>query len=694
MPETLLPAGTPDSQKGPVDGLSTTKPVAKKAAPKIPAASEPTVQIQRTKAKVLVGFGALYVLYAFTCAFFLTILPSTDQSLAALVPVAMAVAGAGAIAFLGIGFFLLSRIMKSDVSVRSRQWGLMKIVATVVPGLLLSVATPLMVMREPALPIDIVDPTAAEDFVAPLAVSFSAERAAEILRSLNLRPLQYQWDTDGDGTVNDTTVLPLTAAIYERQGIYNVSVTITLEGNAKRRLVRRLVIPQAVFSVTPVKPVVERPVRFSIAHLLPDVKQLKEVQWDFSTDQGDEEITTTPEVVHTYYAKGRIAVTATVLLLNNTQTVYRRTITVDDPAPLPFVVSLETEPKKLIGPSPFGAIFRIVTDEPVKEISWTFGNEKEERGADLKRIAKSFDQAGVYPVTVKVRSTSGQLAELNTLVRVTERLQISDLTFEGQPSMQTNSTLRGEAPLTVQLTPKTSLPLIEFSWEDPEGDAVVQGSTISKIYRQPGAYTLTLIAQDPEGKVLRQNVPIQVDSPSAQPVIALKPESGTAPLTVTFDASQTYIPPGQQVAGFEWSFGDEANNSEPVLGAASVEHTYKNAGEFVVTLRVLMPDGKDYKAQRTIVVRRPPLGACVQASRTTVQAGKGVAFDSSCSIGIPVKIQWDVRADSAPDLSLAQSPEAQYVHVFDTPGAYTVTLTVTDQFGNTDVKKTSILVTP
>jgi PKD repeat protein len=106
-----------------------------------------------------------------------------------------------------------------------------------------------------------------------------------------------------------------------------------------------------------------------------------------------------------------------------------------------------------------------------------------------------------------------------------------------------------------------------------------------------------------------------------------------------------------------------------------------------------MNDGKDYKTTKTIVVRRPTLGACIQASRTTVQAGKGVAFDSSCSIGIASKIAWDVRSDASPDLSLAQSPEAQYVHVFDTPGAYTVSLTLTDQFGNTDKKSVSITVT-
>lgn len=655
---------------------------------------EPAVQMQKTKAMVIVVFACLYLIYAVTCAFFMAVLPTTDASLAGLVPIAMGFSAVGAIVFVFIALFLLSRIMKSDVSVKSRQWGLMRVVAAVIPGLALSLATPVLIMREPALPIDIVDPTQAEDFVAPVAVTFSAERAGEILKTLNLKALQYQWDTDGDGTVNDTTVLPTTTAIYERQGIYTVSVVVTLEGNQRRKLSRRLVIPQAVFSVNPAKPIVERPVKFSVAHLLPDVKQLKEVQWDFSAEEGDEETTTTPDAVHTYYAKGRIPVSATVLMQNNTQTVYRRTITVDDPAPLPFKVTLETEPKKLVGPAPFGAIFRVVTDEPIKEIGWTFGDAKEERGADLRRVAKSFDQSGAYPVTVRVRNVAGQLAELSTLVRVTERLQLTDLTFEGEPQLQANSIIKGEAPLNVQLTPKTSVPLIQFSWEDPDGEAAVQGATVSRVFRTPGSYTLTLIAENPEGKVLRQNVSVQVDPPSAQPVITLKPEGGTAPLTVTFDASQTYIPPGQQIAGFEWSFGDEGPQEDPVLGAARVEHTYKTAGEFIVTLRVVMSDGKDYKTTKTIVVRRPTLGACIQASRTTVQAGKGVAFDSSCSIGIPSKIAWDVRSEASPDLSLAQSPESQYVHVFETVGTYRVTLTLTDQFNNTDARSVTITVTP
>lgn len=668
------------------------------AAPKPKAAAAPVsdaVKMQRTKAMLLVFSGSMYVLYLLTCGFFLSVLPSIDPQVASLASIATGFSVLGGFVFLLLGFFLFSRIVKADVSVRVRQMSLLKIIAAMIPGLAISVATPLMVMREPTLPIDIVDPVNAEDFVAPLAVTFSAQRATEILQSINLKPIQYQWDTDGDGTVNDTTVLPVTTAIFDRQGVYVVTLSVQLEGNQRRKLTRRITIPRAVFSVTPSKPVVERPVRFSVAHLLSDPKLLKEVQWDFSPEEGDEEKTAGPEAVHTYYAKGRIAVGALVLLTNNTQLAYSRTITVDDPPPLPFAVTLESDPKQLVGPAPFGAVFRIVTQEPLKEVAWSFSeDDKEERGADLRRMARSFDQPGVYPVTVKVRSMSGQLAELTTIVRVTEKLQLSDLKFEGEPTVRQNFTVKGEAPLRLSLTPKTSAPLIDFSWEDPQGEAVINGTTISRVFRIPGSYILTLIGQNPEKKTLRQNITVQVDSAAPQPVITMKPEGGIAPLTVVFDAADSFIPPGFQVAGFEWLFGDEGSQDNPVLGAARIEHTYRTGGEFTVTLRIVMNDGKDYKTQKTLIVRRPSLSACIQESRTTVQAGKGVVFDSSCSIGMPSRVLWDVRNDISPLMSVAQSPEAQYVHVFEQAGTYTVTLTIFDQFGNSNKKTTSILVTP
>ncbi|TSC59019.1 MAG: Uncharacterized protein Greene041619_200 [Candidatus Peregrinibacteria bacterium Greene0416_19] len=685
-PPTPPPASPlPGTRSASVDAV-TSPPAPPQAPVVLPAVS-------RAKRMLLLLFIAFYVGFAAWEGVLVALLPDPSGSLKQLVSVGLMSSLIGALAFIGIGLVLLNRITHSEASVRTRQVSLLKVVLTVLPGILISAAVPFLIIREPALRLEVIDPQDTAELVAPVAVTFSAANASEVMRNLGMEPMEYVWDTDADGKPNDRTVTPEFTAIYKRQGIYPVVVRVNLRDGSFRRLVRQLIIPDAVFSVAPIRPVVEKPIRFSIANLLTNPEQLKEVQWDFDGDGAADETVKAPDVAHTYFTTGRMPVTAIVLLQDDSQRTYSRTISVEVPHPLPFPVTITAEPKNLIGPVPFGAILRLETQEPVAEVSWEFGDGKEERGKDLLRAAHIFEQPGIYPVITQVRSQSGKMAELTTIVRATEVLDIPDLQFEGEPEV-TGSAVRGEVPLAVRLTPKTSLPLIQFSWETGEGfTGQATGITVQGVYRREGTFTLTLIAQNPEGKALRMPISVQVDASGAEPAIAAQPEGGTAPLTVTFDASESFIPPGKKVAGFKWFFGDEKDTS-PELGAARVQHTYKIPGEFKVRVVVVMADGKEFPAERTLVVRRPALSACVTSSRLSVQVGKGIEFDSSCSAGQPASYLWDVRSAQDPLSVLAQSPDRQYRYVFDLPGAYTVNLTITDAFGNQDQKSVSIDVTP
>ncbi len=688
-----MPEPTPQPGDGSVpfvDGVTTAP------APMVAVPLDPKVKSAK---RMVVGFGTLlYTAYVLWCGFLLAVLPSPTgqlQQLKQLAPLTSLIGGAG---FVLVGIFLLRRIARADVPISTRQRSFVKMLLTILPAVILSVIVPVLTSREPSLSLDI-DPSSPQDLIAPVAVKISAQRAADTLRNLGLRPVQYEWDTNGDGKKDDDTVIPAVTAVYPRPGNYIAAVRITLDDGQFRKVTRRIVIPLAVFSVSPDEPIVDKPVKFSVADLVTDTKQIKEIQWDFDGDGKADESTQNPEILHTYFAVGSYPVSAVILLLNadksQTQQTYKRTIVVKEAPPLPFPVTVSTEPKNLIGPAPFGILFSVDTKEPVKEIAWDFGDGKQDRGVNLTRIAHSFDRPGLFSVVTGVRSLSGSLAEVTTVVQVAETLQMQDLSFDGSPDVKAGA-ITGEAPLNIQLTPKTSLPLIQFSWEGPEASEFqVTDQTVQAVYREEGTYTLTLLAQGPEGKALRVPIKINVQPPAAEPVINVRPEGGTAPLHVIFDASDTFIPPDQPVAGYKWLFGDEhSNQNTGELGAGRVEHTYVNPGEYTATLTIVMTSGKQYNAKKTIVVRRPTLAACLTASRVTVQQGKGVEFDSSCTTGTPTAIAWDVRNTDQPNIIVSQSPDSVYVHVFDAPGTYTVTLAVTDASGAQDSKSITITVTP
>lgn len=667
----------------PVDGIRADAPTPS------PVATPPA---RAKKLLVTVG-GALYGAYALWCIGLLLTLPDPSGS-AAFASAGAASALMGGAILLGLGALFLLRIARADASPRARRRGFLRATGILLPGLALSALVPLFILREPGLPLDIVEPASAEDLVAPVTVTFSAERAVAVLVNLGLQPSLFLWDTDGDGQPDDQGLIPRTTTTLRRPGTYAIAVRIQLANGESRRIARSVTVPRAVFSLMPPAPVIEQPVQFSVAHLLADPTQLAEVRWDFDGDGAVDETAKGADALHTYYTEGKRAVTAAIVLQSGIETTYRRTVTVGPPPPLPFPVTLASEPKHLVGPVPFGVLFSIATSVGVGQIDWSFGDGKNDSGKDLKRIGHVFEAPGIYPVTARVRSQTGAVAELTTLVRATEVLALSDLRFDGSPDVQ-GGKLSGEVPLSIQLTPQTSQPLVQFAWEVPEGFVVrPEGATLQGVFRRQGTYTLTLVAQDSAGRAARVPLEVEVRPPGAEPSFRMQPEGGVAPLTVTFDASETFIPPGTQVAGFEWTFGDEEGSARPELGAARTEHTYAEPGEYTAMLRVVMSSGQEFTAQRTIVVRRPTLNACITTSRVRVQTGKGVEFDSSCSTGILAAVLWDIRSAADPSAPVAQSPEPRYVHVFDAPGTYAATLTVTDGSGRRDAARVTITVTP
>jgi PKD repeat protein len=525
-------------------------------------------KVSQAKRVLLLLFTAAYTSFVLWSLILLLVLPSAEDSLRKLIPFGLLTSAIAAFSLLALGGFLFMRVTKSDSSVQVKQMSLIKIGFMVLPGLLIAGIVPLTITREPGLSLVITNPKTSQELIAPLSVTISAATAAETLTKLNLRPIKYQWDTNGDGKMDQETVEPNITTIFDRAGVYVVSASVLLDSGQKRSLAMRLTIPVAVFSTSPLEPVVERPVKFSIEHLLTDPKLLTEVTWNFG-DAGKEETVKSPDIVHTYFTTDTFTVTATVKFTNNTQQVFTRKLTVVAQPPLPFAVTLSTEPKTLVGPAPLGVVFTAQTNEDIKDIQWDFSDGQTEPGKDLRRVSHLFSTPGIYPVTVRLRNADGKIAELSTLVRATENLQLSDLRFEGQPEVS-GAKIQGEVPLTVDLTPKTSQPLVQFSWEDADGP-VAPGATgtaqFQRVYRKEGTYSLILIAEDAEGKAMRMPITVQVNPPLPDPEIVIRPEGGPAPLLVDFDASSTFVPPGQQIAGFEWQFGDEANSQNPCINS-------------------------------------------------------------------------------------------------------------------------------
>jgi len=659
------------SPSKPIDGIAAPppSPPAGQPASGAMAPKDPTIASRRFLRRLIIVLIVIpYIVYVLWSVYLLTVLPDPTGVNDALISVGMMVAILWAVAFVSIGLFALLRIGAADsVPLPRRRLAAIKVAGVILPGLLLSGLVPFAIRREPALSIVVAIPAKAEDMIAPLSVTFSAQSAVEILTRRSLRAKKFVWDFEGDGKLNAETTDPTVTAFYEQQGQYTVGLTVLLTNGETRKISRVLSITHAVFSVEPVQPLMDEPARFSIAHLVTKKSDLEQAEWDFDSN-GEIDLTTTDlDAVHTFFVEGPTKVSVKVTLTTKVQQTYERTIDVLRSLPLPFPVNFTAEPEHLLGPAPFGAVFRVQTDEPVRVILWNFGDGTDARG---ERVGHTFTQRGVFPVSAEIRSESGQVATITKIVRVTEDLPISDLTFSGSPEVQGNK-IRGEVPVIVDLKPRTTLPLIEFYWEAPEATSVGSTATsVQAVYRREGTYTLWLIGEDPDGRVLRKAITVEVLPPTSSVVIQMDPDGGTAPLAVRLDASETVIQ-DEQISGFEWTFSDEVQGAAHQQGA-QVSHTFQKSGTYEISAKVFTTSGKEFSASKTIVVRAPVIDACIRASRTEGKAPLGVQFFSDCSTeGQQTTYAWDFGDGFSSD---QKSP----IHDFQLVGNYTVFLTLRD----------------
>ncbi len=167
-------------------------------------------------------------------------------------------------------------------------------------------------------------------------------------------------------------------------------------------------------------------------------------------------------------------------------------------------------------------------------------------------------------------------------------------------------------------------------------------------------------------------------------VIDASPQQGHAPLTVTFDANHSHD--DVAIAEFHWDFGDP-HNTLPA-SSASATHTYQYPGTYLVKLTVIDEDGKLDSEILAIVATNPPPVASFTVSNERPSAGALVDFDASTSYdsnGEVVAYSWDFG-----DGNSGNGIETN--HSYTDEGYYVVSLTATDDQGETGTERLAIIV--
>lgn len=280
-------------------------------------------------------------------------------------------------------------------------------------------------------------------------------------------------------------------------------------------------------------------------------------------------------------------------------------INVDGMAPNPLEVTLAAAPTA--GSVPLEVTFsassisRLSTRQnDVLTYTFDFGDGATTAltGSDNLDISHIYQDPGVYEAQVIVRDADGNLARSSTVITANPPTPPQ----QGPQAVLNASTDQGNAPLTVTFDASGSQDsdgqITSYDWDFGDGEST-SGAQVTHTFTQDGTYVVVLTVTNDEGEMATARQTITVGTTSNKPpqaAFTTTPDTGTAPLTVVFDASNSSDADGI-IQAYTWDFGDGDISSGQV-----VSHTFTTAGTFTATLLVVDDRGAADVSSTTINV--------------------------------------------------------------------------------------------
>jgi PKD repeat protein len=511
--------------------------------------------------------------------------------------------------------------------------------------------------------------------VAPTVINFNAENIVTILQRKGLIVESLAWDFDGDKNYESQADGLSINHEFKTSQTVQVSLQVLLDDGSEQLYDKIVNIPRGTFDADVDEGPSPLTVSFDAAYLTSGLN-IANYRWDFDNDGEYDEESSAPSVKHTFRNLGTQTIVLQTVDRNNNVKEYTKDIKIIKGVEVEYRAVIDATPG-YEGTTPYKVQFdggdSVIADgKSINKYEWNFGD-----GSPIKtgeKVNYIFRRADTYPVELTITDEDGEKTSVIQEIIVKAPEAAPEAVMKTDPPFNPqNNQLIGTIPFEVQFDASRSVDaddnITEYTW-DFDGDEEINtyGSTETYIYREPGTYQVTLTVTDADGQSSEFVINVEVEEFDTAAVIVAKPESGPAPLTVEFDASQSITKDESEIVSFEWDFGDGV-----VLPTGAVTtHRYNEVGNYRVRLKISSATGEIAEAEKMIFVRVVPLQSCFEPSRTTGKAPLSVRFNPSCSTGTIKKWFWKFGDGFTNDKRVP-------THTFKESGNYTVVLEITDE---------------
>jgi PKD repeat protein len=478
------------------------------------------------------------------------------------------------------------------------------------------------------------------------------------------KPTAWSW-VFGDGGLSQEQN---PVHVYTTAGTYTVNLTASNKAGSSSKEKPQYITakpdvikPIADFIADPTSGMIPLTVRFT------DTSKNNPTSWLWTF--GDGTSATEQNPVHVYTREGVYSVTLNATNVAGTDSITKPELIHANPSVIKPVADFSANPTN--GFAPLQVTFTDLSRNNPTAWRWDFGDKTT---ATDKNPVHLYTQPGTYSVTLNVSNSAGsdQITKPNLIsVNKTTPPPVAD--FNAVPTS-------GVAPLSVQFTDCSTGEPNRWLWDFGDNTKSEEKNP-AHIFKKEGVYSVTLTVWNSAGMSQKTKPNFITVSPAVlRPVADFTgaPTNGLAPLKVSFVDLSLNAP-----TSWSWTFGD---------GKTSVEqnptHTYEAPGRYTVELVVTNTAGTDRKVMPDYInVTKPgcPPDAQFRGSPTTGTVPLTVSF-TDLSGGNPDRWAWNFGDKGT---SEKQHPE----HTYQAPGEYTITLTVSNEFGDsTEVREKYIRV--